>query len=146
MTDSAIRAALVHQFAEGRDLDETHAIYHDDAVLEFPQSGERFVGREAFLAWRRKYPAKVDYRIRRITGSGDLWISELLVSYNGSPPAFGVGIHRFRGDRIAHEAVYVTDAFEPAAWRSEWSTPFDPRASIAPSEWRDDLPFGIEPR
>jgi SnoaL-like domain len=145
MEDAAIRAALVRQFEEGRDLDATHELYHDDAVLEFPQSGERFVGKDAFLTWRKRYPAKVDYRIRRITGHDDLWAVELLASYDGSAPMFGVSILRFRDDRIARESIYVMAGFEAAAWRSEWVTPFDPLASVAPSEWREGEPFGIEP-
>ena len=110
MDDAAIRAALVRQFEDGRDLDETHELYHEDAILEFPQSGERFVGLASFLTWRKQYPASVDYRIRRITGEGELWVIELLVSYNGSPPMFGVSIIRFRGDRIARESIYVAEA------------------------------------
>ena len=101
MDDAAIRRALVQQYEVGRDLDVTHEIYHDDAVLEFPQSGERFIGLESFLTWRRQYPAAVDYRLRRISGSGEHWVVELLVSYNGSPPMFGVGLIEFRGDKIA---------------------------------------------
>ena len=101
MDDAAKRQALVQQFEPGRDLDRTHEIYHDDAVVEFPQSGERFVGKENFLTWRKQYPAKVDYRIRRITGHGELWVAEILVSYNGSPPMLGLGVFQFRGDKIA---------------------------------------------
>ena len=143
MDDTEIRKALVRQFEDGRDLDETHEIYHDDAVLEFPQSGERFIGKANFLTWRKKYPAKVDYRLRRISGHGDLWVTELLVSYNGSPPMFGVGIFLFRGDKIVRETVYAMERFEPATWRSEWATPFDPQASVSPSEWREGEAFGI---
>lgn len=144
MDDAAMRAALVRQFEEGRDLDETHQLYHDDAVLEFPQSGERFVGKARFLAWRKRYPANVDYRIRRITGHDDLWVIELLASYDGSAPMFGVSIIRFRGDKIARESIYVMVGFDAAGWRSEWATPFDPLASISPSDWADGMPFGIE--
>jgi hypothetical protein len=145
MDDAAIRAALVRQFEGTRDLDETHALYHDDAVLEFPQSGERFVGRDTFLTWRKRYPARVDYRIRRITGHDDLWVVELLASYDGSAPMFGVSILRFRDDRIARESIYVMAGFDAAAWRSAWATPFDPLASVSPSDWVDGVPFGIEP-
>ena len=144
MSDTAKRAALVHQFEPGRDLDETHELYHDDAVLEFPQSGERFVGKASFLTWRKRYPAAVDYRLRRITGHGDLWVVELTVSYNGSPPMFGVSILCFRGERIARESIYVMDGFEPSPSRSEWASPFDRLASIAPDDWRDGVPFGID--
>ena len=146
MRDTAKRAALVEQFLPGRDLDQTHELYHDDAVLEFPQSGERFVGKASFLTWRKQYPAAVDYRLRRITGSGDSWVVEVTVSYNGSPPMFGVSLLRFRGDRIARESIYVMDGFEPSPARSEWATPFDRHASIAPEAWRDGVPFGIEPQ
>jgi SnoaL-like domain len=144
MDDTAIRTALVAQFLAGRDPDESHEMYHEDAVLEFPQSGERFVGKENFLTWRKQYPARVDYRIRRVTGEGDLWVSEILASYNGGAPMFGVGIVQFRGDKIAREVIYVTEGFDAAAWRTEWATRFDPLASVSPEDWQDGAPFGIE--
>ena len=144
MDDTAKRRLLVRQFEEGRDLDETHEMYHDDAVLEFPQSGERFVGKANFLTWRKQYPAKVDYEIRRITGTGDLWVLELLVSYNGSPPMFGVGVVVFRGDKIARESVYAMEGFEAAPWRAEWATRFDPLAAVSPADWVDDTTAGID--
>ena len=75
---------------------------HDDAVLEFPQSGERFVGKENFLTWRKQYPADLDFRMRRITHDGDLWVAENLISYDGSPWMFTVSILQLRGDKIAH--------------------------------------------
>ena len=72
MNDAAIREALMHRLEwTGRDSDKSHEIYHDDAVLEFPQSGERFVGKQNFQTWREKYPAEVEFRVRRITGSGE---------------------------------------------------------------------------
>jgi hypothetical protein len=142
--DAAKRRALVRQFEEGRDLDETHEMYQDDAVLEFPQSGERFVGKENFLTWRKEYPAKVDYRVRRITGHADLWVMEILASYDGSPPMFGLSMVQFRGDRIAREVIYVMAAFEAAPWRAQWATPFDPLSSVSPSEWDENTDFGIE--
>ena len=144
MDDAAKRKALVEMFEDGRDLDATHELYHDDAVLEFPQSGERFVGKERFLTWRKQYPAKVDYRIRRITGRDDLWIVELLASYDGGPPLLGIGIEQFRGDRIAREIIYATAGFEAADFRGPWAIRFDPFASVAPSEWVDGVEFGLE--
>lgn len=144
MDDAAIRKALVRQFEDGRDLDKTHEIYHDDAVLEFPQSGERFIGKENFLTWRKKYPAKVDYKLRRITGHDDLWVTEILVTYDGATPMFGLSIVQFRGDKIAKESIYVMSGFQAAIWRRDWTTPFDPLASVSPSEWHERAPFGIE--
>jgi SnoaL-like domain len=144
MDEAGVRRALVrHWQYAGRDEDIVHEIYHDDAILEFPQSGERFIGKQNFLTWRKQYPAKLEFRIRRITGQGDLWVSEGLISYDGSPWMFEVNVLRFRGDRIAREATYVMEGFEAATWRSPWATMFDPLASVAPEEWQEDTAFGI---
>lgn len=106
MNEAVIRDRLRdHWQFEGVDYDKSHDIYHDDAILEFPQSGERFVGKQNFLTWRRKYPAKLDFKIRRISHDGDLWVAENLISYDGSPYMFTVNILQFRGDKIAHERL-----------------------------------------
>jgi hypothetical protein len=76
------------------------------AVLEFPQSGERFVGKRTFQTWREKYPADVKFRVRHISGSGDFWVGEQLVSYNGGPWLFGISLHQFRGDKVVVERIY----------------------------------------
>lgn len=143
--DAARRAAIVQNLQYGgTDFDKSHEMYAEDAVLEFPQSGERFVGRETFKAWRQQYPAKVDYRIRRITGSGDLWVNELLVSYNGGPWSFGVAVLVFRDDKVVRESIYVMDGWDAAGWRAPWATRFDPLAGIAPADWREGEPFGLD--
>jgi ketosteroid isomerase-like protein len=75
-----------HHAASARgDMDEVHAIYHDDAVIEYPQSGERILGRDKLRALRESHPAKLDFTVRRIVGSGDLWITEYAISYDENP-------------------------------------------------------------
>jgi hypothetical protein len=59
----------------GTDGDRAHEMCDDDAVLEFPQSGERFEGLATFREWRRRYPAALRCRIRRMTAREDLWSS-----------------------------------------------------------------------
>ena len=138
MDEDRIRDALVrHWQFEGIDYDKSHEIYHEDAVLEFPQSGERFVGRENFLTWRKQYPAKLDFQIRRITHDGDLWVTENLISYDGGPWMFTLNILTFRGDRIAHERLYVMEGWEAAEWRAAWAERFDPLGAITPADWRE---------
>lgn len=124
--DDARRAALARLLDPVGDGD-VHELYHDDAVLEFPQSGERFEGLDNFREWRDQYPADVAFRTRRITGSGDVWVGECSVSYDGGPWLPGVSIHEFRGDRIARERIYVTEPWDPPEWRAPWrsSTPAD---------------------
>ena len=144
MDEAAVRRALVRHWAyETRDYDISHEIYHDDAVLEFPQSGERFIGLMNFKTWRSQYPAKLEFRIRRMTGDGELWVTENLISYDGAPWMFTVNVLRFRGDKVAHEAIYFAEGFEAAEWRREWATMFDPLNAVAPGDWDEGTPFGI---
>ncbi len=126
--DELISALRYHWEHSGRDEDRAHEIYHDDAVLEFPQSGERFEGVENFREWRRQYPADVKFHIRRITHRDDLVVTEYLISYDGAPWMFTVSIMEFAGDKVAHERIYIMDGFEPAQWRSPWRSdqPADP--------------------
>ncbi len=139
MDEDRIRDALMrHWQFEGIDYNKSHEIYHEDAVLEFPQSGERFVGRDNFLAWRKQYPAKLDFRIRKISHGGDLWVTENLISYDGGPWMLTLNILTFRGDRIAHERLYVMEGWEAAEWRAPWAERFDPLEAITPTDWREE--------
>ena len=101
-------------------MDISHEIYADDAVLEFPQSGERFVGKQNFLEWRRIYPADVDFVVRRIIGSGELWVAELSVRYDGGEWNYGVSIMEFRDQLMVRETIYGAPGWEAPQWRAPW--------------------------
>jgi hypothetical protein len=109
MDEEAVRTALQHYFDHSAtDEDVAHEIYHEDAVVEFPQSGERFEGVENFREWRRIYPAKVDFEIRRVRGKDAIWVVEIMLCYNGGPWKYGVDILEFRGDKVSREtALYL---------------------------------------
>ena len=123
MLDQSVLLDQVRQHwehvAQG-DTDRSHEIYHDDAVLEFPQSGERFEGVANFREWRRQYPADVRFRIRRIIAREDLVVAEVSVSYNGGPWQYGVQLLEFREDKVARERIYVMDGWEAPEWRAPW--------------------------
>jgi hypothetical protein len=142
-TDAARRAAILDNLRL-HDPDQAHAMYAEDAVLEFPQSGERFVGLENIKTWRAQYPADVRYRVRRMTGSGDLWVTELLVSYDERPWTMGVSVVTFRGDEIVREVIYVTEPWDAAAWREPWVTRFDREASVAVEDYDEGVPYGLD--
>jgi SnoaL-like protein len=118
--DDLVLALHRHWDHSGRDEDVAHEIYHDDAVLEFPQSGERFEGVENFRDWRRQYPADLAFHLRRISHRDDLVVTEYLISYNHAPWMFTVSIMQFRDDRVAHERIYIMEGWEAARWRSPW--------------------------
>ena len=130
MPDPSVVLGKVRRYLEypGADVDRAQELYHDDAVLEFPQSGERFEGVATFTAWRRQYPAEVRYRVRRITARDDLAVVELSISYDGGPWRYAVQLLDFRGDKVARERIYVMEGWEAPEWRAPWrsATPADP--------------------
>jgi hypothetical protein len=121
MTEPNIRSALDKHWtaSDANDFDTEHSIYHEDAVLEYPQSGERIRGGRNIQITRTKQPSKKRFVIRRIIGRGDLWITEYILTYDGKP-SNTVSIMEFRGDKVVREAQYFADPFEAAAWRVPW--------------------------
>jgi hypothetical protein len=121
MDERTIRAMLLQHFEHAeRDPDLAHAMYHEDAVLEFPQSGERFVGVESFREWRSAYPAPTSPEITRIRGAGDVWVAELTISYDGGAVHYGVTILELRAEKIVRETIYVSEGWEAPEWRAQW--------------------------
>jgi hypothetical protein len=112
-----------HIDAVGVDVDVEHELYRDDAVLEFPQSGERFEGVANFRAWREQYPANVRLASPRITGDGDVWVAETAISYDGGPWKPAVAILEYHGDLVSHETIYVTEPINAPSWRAQWRAP-----------------------
>ena len=104
----------------GTDVDRAHEMYHEDAVLEFPQSGERFEGVANFREWRRQYPASLRFRLRRMTARADLVVVECSLSYDGGPWQDGVQLLEFRGDKVARERIYIMERWEAPAFRAPW--------------------------
>ena len=120
MTDDEIRAALTRFWTDVKNLRTVQAIYHPDAILEFPQSGERMVGLANILAMRQAYPADVTLTLCRISGEGAHWVGEHRVSYNGGPSHYGVCMVEVRDGQIVHEVIYFGEAFEAPEWRKQW--------------------------
>jgi hypothetical protein len=118
--DAAIVRAMLEQHFTSGDPERSHAMYHDDAVLEFPQSGERFEGVANLREWRSQYPAETAVEFHEIRGSDDFWVVELSISYDRGPRNFGVSILEFRGDKIVRESIYVTEGWDPPEWRARW--------------------------
>jgi ketosteroid isomerase-like protein len=122
MDASRFRSMFEEHFARSRqgDAEGAHAIYREDAVLEFPQSGERFEGVENFREWRSQYPAETSFEIGEVRGEDDVWVMELTVTYDGGPKNYGVSIYELRDEKIARETIYVTEGFDPPEWRARW--------------------------
>ena len=118
-----VRELLLHQwtYTGGPNESKASELYHDDVVLEFPQSGEWFEGKANQQGWRERYPAKLDFQPQEIRGSGDLWVAEGLLSYDGGEPLHYVKIMEFRGEKVARETLYFADSFPAPEWRRPWA-------------------------
>ncbi|HLX03221.1 MAG TPA: nuclear transport factor 2 family protein, partial [Trinickia sp.] len=92
------------------DLDAEHDIYADGAVCEYPQSGERIVGRTNLQALRSHHPGKPSgFDVRRIQGNGNLWITEYTITYAGRA-SYVVSIMAFANDKVVHETQYFSES------------------------------------
>ena len=122
--DADIRARIEQHWkaSESGDIDAEHAIYAADAILDYPQSGERFRGRSSIQAQRGGHPAERHFTILRIQGGGDLWVSECVISYDGVP-TYSVSIMEFADDRVRHETQYFADPFQAPSWRAGLAEP-----------------------
>ena len=121
MNENEIREALNLHWAasDANDFDVEHDIYRDDAVLEYPQSGERIRGRHDIQASRVAQPESKRFTVRRIIGRGDLWITEFILTYDGRP-SYSVSVMEFLDGKVARETQYFGDAFEPGPSRVQW--------------------------
>jgi len=122
--DAPTRARIAEHWtaSENGDAGREHAIYAVDAVLDYPQSGERFRGRSAIQAQRGGHPAQRHFTVLRIRGGGDLWVSEVVITYDDAP-TYSVSIMEFAGVQVSHETQYFADPFPAADWRKPLAEP-----------------------
>src|ERR1700741_3716490 len=119
--EQQIRVALDQHWAASdvNDFETEHRIYLDDAVLEYPQSGERTRGRSNIQGQRESQPNKKRFSIRRIIGSGELGVTEFILTYDRKP-SHCVSIMEFRGHTVARETQYSAEPFVAPAFRAQW--------------------------
>ena len=136
MTDAEARALIEAHFAAsnvgsaggapGDEIARASEIYADDAVVEWPQGGERVRGKANIIGFRSTYPARLRFELHRTTGCHDLWVNEYTVHYDDRP-VMVVGIMEFRDDKVVRERIYFGEPWDPPGWRANWVELFDPR-------------------
>ena len=130
--DARARARLEEHWeaSESGDIETEHAIYSDDAILDYPQSGERFRGRSKIQAQRGGHPAERHFTVLRIRGGGDLWVSECVITYDGAP-TYSVSVMELTGDLVTHETQYFADPFEASPARAQYVERMDAQSRNA---------------
>jgi hypothetical protein len=117
------------QASERGESDVEHAIYGADAILDYPQSGERYRGRDKIAAQRGEQGTERHFTVLRIVGRGDLWVSQCVITYDGVP-TYSVSIMEFANGQVVHETQYFADPFGAPQWRTKLAEPM-PGRSIA---------------
>ena len=122
--DDATRTRIEQHWtaSEAGDIVTEHAIYAVNAILDYPQSGERFRGRSTIEAQRGGHPAERHFTILRIRGGGDLWVSECVITYGGAPTS-SVSVMQFADGLVSHETQYFADPFAAPASRAALAEP-----------------------
>jgi predicted amidohydrolase len=122
------RAAVEEHWraSERGDAEAEHVIYAADAILDYPQSGERFRGRAAIAAQRGEHPADRHFTVLRIVGSGNMWVSECIITYDGMP-TYSISVMEFADGKVRHETQYFADPFGAPAWRTALAEPMPGR-------------------
>jgi hypothetical protein len=126
--EAEIRARIQEHWdaSERGDGDAEHAIYAADAILDYPQSGERFRGRSTIQAQRGGNPADRHFTVRRILGAGDVWVSECVITYDGVP-TYSISVMEITDGLVTHETQYFADPFPASPARAALAEPIPPR-------------------
>jgi hypothetical protein len=121
MDEGAARGMIKEHFDWcGKDEVRASEIYAEDAVIEFPQSGERIRTRANIVAFRTAYPAALSFEMHRTIGLGEVWVNEYTIRYDGKDPHSVVGIMEFGDDQVVRERIYINQPWDPPSWRGQW--------------------------
>jgi hypothetical protein len=121
-SETRLRIAEHWKASELGDADTEHSIYATNAILDYPQSGERFRGRSRIQEQREGHPAQRHFTIVRILGGCDLWVSECVITYDGVPTNT-VSIMEFADGLVMHETQYFADPFPASPSRASLAEP-----------------------
>ena len=103
------------------DLDSVAALVHDDFVMEWPQSGERFSGRDnAFGAMRTQQEKPEIAGEPRLVGSGNTWVLMMPLRY-GEQVLRYIAVLELEDGKIRHATGHWAPPFPAQEYRAEFA-------------------------
>jgi hypothetical protein len=100
---------------------EEYNVRHEDYVMEMPQSGERFRGRENMRAFQEAHPTPPSsIQLRRVLVKEGLWVVEVVIDYGGGQILDAVLILELRDGKMWRDRWYFAEPFEAPEWRAQW--------------------------
>lgn len=123
----------------GHQWDDLADVFHDDAVLEYPQSGERFRGLASIRAQFENYPGlepgtsqllevigeeafalTPSYTVIRVEGSGRVGTAVIRIQYPDGSWWWAINLHELRDGRINRSRSYFAPDFPAPDWRAPY--------------------------
>jgi hypothetical protein len=106
----------------------------EDVVNEFPQSGERFRGRDKIAAMNQSYSGKTGTApkttLRRIIKPGEAWVIEATIDYGDGTPVSGISIIETGPDgKVVKQTDYFANPFEAPEWRRQYAERMEPASA-----------------
>ena len=123
MAQSKANEAVIERLIQcinDRKIEVMDELFHEDAVMDWPQSGERVVGGDNRRGIYQSFPQLPTITPRRMVSDGDLVVAEASLDYGGPTPYKTVFIFEFKDGKIAKETAYWSEPFEAPAWRAKW--------------------------
>ena len=121
------------------DWDRLGEVMHEDALFEYPQSGERFRGLANIRAQFENYPnmdpgtselAEVigdeayaltpSYTVIRVDGTGLKGTAVIRIHYPDDSYWWAVNIYELRDGRVSRSRTYFAPDFEAPDWRGPY--------------------------
>ena len=103
------------------DWETAGSLLHDDFVQEWPQSGERIIGRDNAMAIERSFPGGLPtMRFRRILADGDLAVLEVELTYANGSRYLCASIIELRDAKVVRQTDYYAQPFQAPEWRAQW--------------------------
>lgn len=124
---AAMREGLERLFGltdgSGLSAEEEYRVRHPDYVMDMPQSDERIRGRDAMRAMQEAFPTPPSLTLRRVVGSGRVWVIEGVNDYAGDVWHVVVTLELDDEGRIVHDTRYYTQKSQAPDWRVQWTEP-----------------------
>ena len=124
MTENRLAVEPVFKALSEKDFDLFHEQFHEDSVIEFPQSGERIVGGENRRSVYSAFPGRPT--VRRLLDGGDIVVAEVSVDYGDDTDWRAVFIYELSEGKISRATAYWAQPFAAPAERAPWVEPLEP--------------------
>jgi len=114
-------AEAVWKALQAGDWDAASRYLREDFVQEWPQSGERIVGRDNAIAINQNFPGGLPtMRFRRTLSGGDLAVLEIELTYADGSRYLGVSVIELHDGKVVKETDYFAQPFQAPQWRAQW--------------------------